>query len=179
MAVDLRDLTPAEWAFVAVLVLLAMAGLYYVYTLLCGYRCLPLETTDCPGGKPHHLVYVDDVELGMLADHAEHPGKPCHGIRSFEPGDFDFDDPNARATANQGLKRRAVSFYDANKNDPEYQHPVFGVLDEKRLMTDAIKAANPHAASRKKARLDFGANPLQGAAGGTAFHVEGGAPSMA
>lgn len=85
MAVDLRNLTPAEWAFVVVLLLLAMAGLYYVYTLLCGYRCLPLETTDCPGGKPHQLVYVNDVELGMLADHAEHAGKPCHGIRSFPP----------------------------------------------------------------------------------------------
>ena len=53
MAVDLRDLTPAEWAFVIVLLLLAMAGIYYLYTLCCGYRCLPLKTTDCPGGEPN------------------------------------------------------------------------------------------------------------------------------
>ena len=75
MALDVRDLTPAQWAFVVVLLLLAMAGLYYVYTLCCGYRCLPLKTTDCPGGKPHHLVYVNDEELGVLAKIAKHEGR--------------------------------------------------------------------------------------------------------
>ena len=72
-----------QWAGLAVLVLLAVVGLYYLYTLYHGYRCLPLTTTDCPGGKPHHLVYVDDEELDMLAKIAKHTGKPCHGIRSY------------------------------------------------------------------------------------------------
>ena len=58
MAVDLRDLTPLQWALVVVLLLLAMAGIYYLYTLCCGYRCLPLETEACEGGAPHYLVYV-------------------------------------------------------------------------------------------------------------------------
>ena len=77
------ELKPLAWALLAVLVLLAIAGLYYLYTLCRGYRCLPLTTTDCPGGKPHHLVYVDDKELGVLAKIAKHTGKPCHGIRSY------------------------------------------------------------------------------------------------
>ena len=83
---DFGDFSPLAWAGVAVLVLLAMVGLYYLYTLCRGYRCLPLTTTDCPGGKPHHLVYVDDYELGELAKIAKHTGKPCHGIRSYPPG---------------------------------------------------------------------------------------------
>ena len=72
-----------QWVGLAVLVLLAMVGLYYLYTLYRGYRCLPLTTTDCPGNKPHHLVYVDDEEIAALAKIAKHTGKPCHGIRSF------------------------------------------------------------------------------------------------
>ena len=79
------DLTPIQWAILVVLLLLAMAGMYYVYTLLRGYRSLPLKTTNCPGGEPHHLVYVDDYELGELAKIAKHNGKPCHGVRSFPP----------------------------------------------------------------------------------------------
>ena len=74
-----------QWAGLAVLVLLAMVGLYYLYTLYRGYRCLPLTTADCPGNKPHHLVYVDDEELAALAKIAKHTGKPCHGIRSYPP----------------------------------------------------------------------------------------------
>ena len=72
-----------QWALLVVLVLFAIVGLYYLYTLCRGYRCLPLKTTDCPGNKPHHLVYVNDYELGVLAKIAKHTGKPCHGIRSF------------------------------------------------------------------------------------------------
>ena len=74
-----------QWAGLAVLVLLAMVGLYYLYLLCRGYRCLPLTTADCPGNKPHHLVYVDDEELAALAKIAKHTGKPCHGIRSYPP----------------------------------------------------------------------------------------------
>ena len=79
------ELSPLAWAGLAVLVLLAMVGLYYLYLVCRGYRCLPLTTTDCPGNKPHHLVYVDDEELAALAKIAKHTGKPCHGIRSYPP----------------------------------------------------------------------------------------------
>ena len=74
-----------QWVLLGVLVALALAGLWYVVLWLRGYRCLPLTTTDCPGGKPHHLVYVDDYELAALAKIAKHTGKPCHGIRSYPP----------------------------------------------------------------------------------------------
>ena len=74
-----------QWVLLGVLVALALAGLWYVVLWLRGYRCLPLTTTDCPGGKPHHLVYVDDFELAALAKIAKHTGKPCHGIRSYPP----------------------------------------------------------------------------------------------
>ena len=72
---------------VIVVVLLALVGLYY-YLARSYAIWLPYQTKDCPPDgtgkqRTHHLVYVNDVELGMLKDHAEHPGKPCHGIRSF------------------------------------------------------------------------------------------------
>ena len=82
------ELNVLAWAGIAVVVLLALAGLYYLYLRCCGYRCLPPTTTDCPGGKPHHLVYVNDYELGELAKIAKHTGKPCHGIDSFPPAEW-------------------------------------------------------------------------------------------
>ena len=85
MAVDLSDLTPLQWALLVVLLLLAMAGIYYLYTLCCGYRCLPLETAACEGGEPHFLVYVTGPEKAALAKIAKHTGPPplCHGIDSY------------------------------------------------------------------------------------------------
>ena len=82
---DIPDLTPLQWAFAVVLLLLAMAGIYYLYTLCCGYRCLPLETAACEGGEPHFLVYVTGPEKAALAKIAKHKGPPplCHGIDSY------------------------------------------------------------------------------------------------
>ena len=95
MAVDLRDLTPAEWAFVVVLLLVAMAGIYYLYTLCCGYRCLPLETAACEGGEPHFLVYVTGPEKAELAKMARHTGPPpsCHGIPSYPEAQVRYAQP--------------------------------------------------------------------------------------
>ena len=84
---DLSKLSACEWAVVGILLLLAAAGLYYVYLCCCGYHCVPLVTTKCPGGKPHHAVYVNDEELLALAKIAKHNGLPCHGIPSF-PKDY-------------------------------------------------------------------------------------------
>lgn len=106
-----RELTPAQWAFVVILLLLALAGLYYLYTLLCGYRCLPLKTTDCPGGTPHHLVYVNDEELGALAKIAKHDGLPCHGIRSYPPDGSDGD---------RESESEDDEYYDAESVSDEY-----------------------------------------------------------
>ena len=94
---DIPDLTPLQWAFAVVLLLLAMAGIYYLYTLCCGYRCLPLETAACEGGEPHFLVYVTGPEKAALAKIAKHKGPPplCHGIDSYPkedvPGDVEVD----------------------------------------------------------------------------------------
>ena len=80
------DLKPFQWALLAVLLLLAMAGIYYAYLLLRGYRCLPLKTAACKGGKPHYLVYVTRPEMDALSVIAKHKGAPpplCHGIPSY------------------------------------------------------------------------------------------------
>jgi len=81
----LPDYSPLQWALLIVLLLLALLGLYYVSLLVRGYRCLPLSTTNCEGGKPHHLVYVTGPEKAALAKIAKHTGPPppCHGIDSY------------------------------------------------------------------------------------------------
>ena len=187
------ELTP--WGLLlAVLVLLAMAGIYYLYTLCRGYRCLPLTTTDCPGGEPHHLVYVDDKELGVLAKIAKHTGKPCHGIRSYPDEtkwlgdkiyDLDVDDPNARNKAIVGMPMRTKRFLETHVNDPAYGLQDVGGLaavnamppDERvhTFRTDAVKAMNPDARARKKARKDAGI-AVHGFDQG--FRVKGGMPGF-
>lgn len=81
------DVLCEQWALMVVVLLLACAGIYHIYTLLRGYRCLPLETTACEGGEPHYLVYVNEYEKGQLSIIAKHTGPPpkCLGIDSYAP----------------------------------------------------------------------------------------------
>ena len=80
-------------AFLVVVLLLALAGLYYLVThYVRGYdwrvQGLPYETMACPvnaEGKrqKHYLVYVNKKELDKVKEMAGHQGKPCHGIDSY------------------------------------------------------------------------------------------------
>ena len=68
MAVDLRDLTPAEWAFVVVLLLLAMAAGYYLGRMACQARISHLLAqrneilAEWEGGQDYDRVLADVFE---------------------------------------------------------------------------------------------------------------------
>ena len=90
-------------AVLVVVLLLALAGLYYLVTHYArGYdwrvQGLPYETMACPvnaEGKrqKHYLVYVNQEELDEVKKMARHQGKPCHCIDSYPKRKLDEMEP--------------------------------------------------------------------------------------
>ena len=51
-----------EWAFVVVLLLLAIAGIWHIGARLAGYKVLPMYQPRACGGAPHQLAYITEHE---------------------------------------------------------------------------------------------------------------------